>query len=362
MNYIYTISDPETNIIKYVGKTNNIKRRYKRHLCRFSLLNENTLKSKWILSLIDKGIEPIFEILDSGDDLIINDLESYWISQLKSWGFTLLNMTNGGDGFRGNNTSQKRSEYSRFLIKMNNRKRKDIIQFDMNNNFIDYFLSAHDVEKNTGFHRSHIIGCCKGKKGYDTCHGYYFRYVDNYFLCKKSNIEPDILKINTIIENIKSKRYIPLKKQKKSIKSRLLLKVVEYDKNGIIINIYESVKIASLKTNISVGLISHCCRNKNHTTAKNRIFRYEKDGFDWKPYDNFIRNGINKKICQYTIDGKLINIFESIKRAAIYMSCDSSEISRCCKNKFKKNGNFIIVRGYTWRLYDETKGENLELI
>jgi hypothetical protein len=60
-------------------------------------------------------------------------------------------MTEGGDGFIGK--TQKRSDYSRFLIKMNNRKRKDIIQFDMNNNFIAYHLSAHDAERNTGFHR-----------------------------------------------------------------------------------------------------------------------------------------------------------------------------------------------------------------
>jgi hypothetical protein len=65
MNYIYTISDPKTNSIKYVGKTNNTQRSFKRHICRFTLLNEGTLKSKWILSLIDNNVSPIFEILDT---------------------------------------------------------------------------------------------------------------------------------------------------------------------------------------------------------------------------------------------------------------------------------------------------------
>src|ERR1035437_7880045 len=168
MNYIYTLSDPETNYIKYVGKTNNPRRRLKKHLSRFDLLNEKTLKSKWILSLLDKEQLPKFEILDEGDDCSINDLEIYRISQLKSWGFELKNMTDGGDGFRGNNESQKRSEYSRFLIKMNNRYRKDIIQFDLDNNMIDYHLSARDASRKTGFHRPQITGCCKGV--YNTCH------------------------------------------------------------------------------------------------------------------------------------------------------------------------------------------------
>jgi recombinational DNA repair protein RecR len=41
--------------------------------------------------------------------------------------------------------------------------------------------------------------------------------------------------------------------------------------------------------------------------------------------------------------GKLINVFESIKRASSHMSCNSSQVSRCCKNKFRKNGKFIMV-------------------
>jgi len=358
MNYIYTLSDPETNDIKYVGKTNNTSRRFKKHTSKSTLLNENTIKSKWILSLMDRGFLPIFEVLDNGDDNVINDLEIYWISQLKSWGYKLNNMTDGGDGFKGNNNSQKRSEYSRFLIKMNNKSRKDIIQFDLDNNFINHHLSAHDAERETGFHRPHISGCCKGLKGYDTCHGYYFRYVDNYFICNKSNKIKDMNKINIIINDIKNNRYNPIKIKKKSIKSLTLLKVIEYDINGLVIDIYESTKLASIKTGISIGLISHCCRNKNHMTAKNRIFRYEKDIFDWTPYDNF-KNDTNKSVCQYTTDGKLINIFTSIKRASISISCDSASISRCCRKKNKKNGYFIIVKGYTWRYFIDTNGNDL---
>lgn len=357
MNYIYTLKDPETNQIKYVGKTNNLSKRFNRHISEYNLINENTLKSKWISALKTKGLLPIIEILDECNDDIVDDIEIYWISQMKSWGFRLTNMTDGGDGFKGNNNSQKRSDYSKFLIKINNKTRKDILQFDLNNNFIEYHLSSHDAARKTGFHRQHISGCCKHKKGFTTCHGFYFRYVDDYFPCMSSTL-PDMEKINSIITDFKIKRYNPIKRIKKSLKSRKLLKVFEYNKNGDILNKYESVRLASIKTGISIGLISHCCRKKTHFTAKGRIFRYEKDKFDWTWYDNTIHDS-NKKICQYSTNGELVKIFTSIKRAAVSISADPSSISRCCKNKTRKTGKFIVVKGFTYRYFSETNGLDL---
>jgi len=361
MNYIYTLSDPNTNQVRYIGKTNNLERRYKRHTCKFTLVNENTFKSKWILSLLDDEKLPILEVIDECVDKIIDNLESYWISQFKCWGFDLTNMTDGGDGFKGNSKYQIRSEYSKFLIKMNNRNRKDVIQLDLGNNIVDYHLSIHDASNKTGFHRSHISGCCKNKRGFTICHGYYFRYVDNYFICDKAKImtDADILKINLQISKIKSDRYVNITKSKKNtIKTRKCKRVVEYDSNGIIINVYDSTKITSIETGISIPLISRCCRVKGHSSAKNRIFRYEYDKFDWTQYDVFSHK-TNKLISQYTIDGKFIKNFKSIKEAARYISGDFGHISKCCKNKIKKNGKNRIVGGYTWRFFDEFLGKDI---
>lgn len=359
MNYIYTLTDPKTNDIRYIGKTNNLNRRYKRHICRYTLINENTLKSKWILSLLEDGSSPLMDVIDDGNDEDIDDLEVFWISQFKYWGFDLTNMTDGGDGFKGDNKSQIRNEYSRFLIKMNNKNRKDIIQFDMKNNIIDYHLSIHDASRKTGFHRPHISGCCKNKKGFSTCHGYYFRYVDNYFTCNKADNlnDSDLLKILSKIDRIKSDRYVNTNK-KNTIKIRKCKRVVEYDINGNILNIFESTKITSIETNISISLISRCCRVKNHSTAKNRIFRYEEDVFDWEKYDIFSHK-TNKAITQYTIDGKFIRNFNSIKEASRYISGDFGHISKCCKIKVKKNGQNRVVCGYTWRFFDEYMGKDI---
>ena len=81
--YIYTLSDPSTNEIKYCGKTKNINERYKSHLKINS--NEGRKKRYWVKSLIEKNLKPIIEIIDIVDAKRWGFWEKYWICQLKCW-------------------------------------------------------------------------------------------------------------------------------------------------------------------------------------------------------------------------------------------------------------------------------------
>lgn len=64
MVYIYTLAKAsEPNIIKYVGKTNDIKDRLKRHLQK-SYLKDTTPKTNWIKSVLNNNDTIIMEILD----------------------------------------------------------------------------------------------------------------------------------------------------------------------------------------------------------------------------------------------------------------------------------------------------------
>ena len=92
---IYTLTDPITNEIRYVGKANNVSKRYYKH-CRLTV--KNTHKNNWINKLLKKKLKPIVEIIDVVpiDEWVF--WETYWISQIRSWGFKLVNSTDGGDG------------------------------------------------------------------------------------------------------------------------------------------------------------------------------------------------------------------------------------------------------------------------
>lgn len=106
MTYIYTLSDGER--IRYVGKTKFITKRYNSHINESK--NKRTYKEKWINNVLLNGGKIIIEILDICDDEISDEVESYWIHQMKCWGYNLVNLTSGGDGsspMLGKNHSKK---------------------------------------------------------------------------------------------------------------------------------------------------------------------------------------------------------------------------------------------------------------
>ena len=91
---IYTLSDPITKQVRYVGKTKcSIIKRYSHHINK-AKNNPTTYRDNWIKSLLSKGLYPIIESID--EDVV--DFEFFWISQFNSWGFNLTNMTSGGEG------------------------------------------------------------------------------------------------------------------------------------------------------------------------------------------------------------------------------------------------------------------------
>ncbi len=94
--FIYTLKDPITDEIRYVGKSDDPKNRLVEHLKKSKYTK--THKNNWIISLLDKDLKPILEILDVVDTDNWGFWEKYWISQLRTWGFKLTNISEGGDG------------------------------------------------------------------------------------------------------------------------------------------------------------------------------------------------------------------------------------------------------------------------
>lgn len=96
--FIYTLEDPISAEIRYIGKTNNINIRFANHFRKEKI---STHKGNWIKSLANRGLKPIIKILDKipKDEWIF--WEQHYISLFKSWGFRLTNLTLGGDGTDG---------------------------------------------------------------------------------------------------------------------------------------------------------------------------------------------------------------------------------------------------------------------
>lgn len=97
MPYIYALRDPDTKEVRYVGKTNNLERRYQSHLCN-SKNRQHIYSYRWIKSLQREGKEPILEVLEEVSEDQWKEREIWWIAEMKRLDMRLTNSDEGGGG------------------------------------------------------------------------------------------------------------------------------------------------------------------------------------------------------------------------------------------------------------------------
>jgi group I intron endonuclease len=104
---IYTLEDPTTGEIRYVGKTKlKLSKRLQGHLGLAKRQGKKHYVSCWIKNLLNAGVSPIIKELDIVPDSEWEFWEVYWISQFKTWAFNLVNSDLGGSG--GHKISEER--------------------------------------------------------------------------------------------------------------------------------------------------------------------------------------------------------------------------------------------------------------
>lgn len=100
---IYVLCDPDTNEIRYVGKTTM---RLCNRLAGHMQCNKKTHSGRWIKTLVDRGTKPIIKMIEEAGDNWA-EREIYWIKFYKDSGCRLTNTSIGGDGHNGFFTSQE---------------------------------------------------------------------------------------------------------------------------------------------------------------------------------------------------------------------------------------------------------------
>lgn len=97
---IYALLDPETQAIRYVGKTSQpLRTRVRAHINRAQ--GQKQIRSaKWIADLRAKSLEPVAIVLEQ-TQADWEAAERFWIASLRATGTDLLNMTAGGSATPG---------------------------------------------------------------------------------------------------------------------------------------------------------------------------------------------------------------------------------------------------------------------
>jgi len=311
--YIYTLSDPISKEIKYIGKTKDLKDRLSRHMTPSNLKNLWTPKTKWLKYLKNNNLKPIMETLDIGDENNIDDLEIYCISQLKQWGIKLKNSTEGGQNpiFKG---SKLKKSHKKNLQKTYDKKKKPVCQYTLDNIFVAEYESITEAVNKTGLSK-HIGSCCRGVR--KRCGNYYFRFKNNYF--------PYIEKVDYWTGAKHSKESV--EKMKMNHPLRRIVEQYDIETNKLL-NTFLSLHEASEKTGLVRSHISKCCKDiKNYNSAGGYYFRFENNYF---PY----RKPNNKPLTIYQYNKKLelINIYKSYRNAK-----NNGFTPRIIKDKIDKN-------------------------
>lgn len=102
IHYIYALCCPDTEEVKYIGESKNVKTRFKVHL-RDAKHNNNPsrVKENWIINLLENNKKPILKIIEKCNGDNYQERERYWI---KKYGRkNLLNASDGGEYGNGPN-------------------------------------------------------------------------------------------------------------------------------------------------------------------------------------------------------------------------------------------------------------------
>jgi hypothetical protein len=152
--FIYSLTDPNTGLIRYIGKTTNLRTRFRGHLYEARNRVRNPHKCNWLINLLKEGKLPIMEVVEETDSDNWMNIEAYWIEQFTVWGFNLVNKT---ESFGQGRISKEAKDA---LAKSNRGQKKGFKHSEETKALI---REKRALQVMTEEHKKRISEACKGK-------------------------------------------------------------------------------------------------------------------------------------------------------------------------------------------------------
>jgi predicted GIY-YIG superfamily endonuclease len=294
--YCYTLNCPDTNSVKYVGISNNPKRRLKEHLEDNSI----TKKTKWLKSLTKPPLLNIVKKSNNIYDIIAMEIE------LISKYTDLVNSTAGGEYYAIGKPIDVYSLEGRLIGTYTS-----IIEAVENLNIISILTT-----KSKKYNYSSISACCKKKR--TNAYGYIWRYAGDYLT--KNDLER-------------------FKYQKERKKEKTVFK---FDQNGNFVKEYKNIA-ECVKDGFNRATVSESMSGKvKHITHKGFIFCANKE--DIKEKLKLLEESKPKKIYKYSLSGEFIKSYNSVNEATKELGTMCNSVIRgCLIGKYKQ------AKGYIWK-------------
>ena len=315
---IYSLSDPKTGEIRYIGKTyNHLRKRLYAHINECKGDNKSH-KISWIKSLLSNNEIPVISTIDIVPTNEWEFWEKYWIDQFRQWGFNLTNIAPGGydNSYIRSEKTKKKMRYSKLGTKLPEEHKMKISE-GVKKKFIDV------PNYNKSSDKKHII---------DKDFLYQKYIIDNLSIPKLSkilNVSEKTIFNNLKEYGIKKDKSIWLKQLSTSQKI-----VLQYDLDGNLIREWDSLKMIEIELSINKSNVANCCRNIAKSAG----------GFIWRYKDNLIKVYKLKRgreVEQYSKNNEFINMFNSLKEACLITGVRDNNIQDCCVGRLKSAGGFI---------------------
>lgn len=141
--YFYVLIDPCDNKIKYVGRTVDVKNRFRNHIYEAKKNNRNR-RERWIVSLLRKNVKPIMKVIYTLTCSLNEAIqtEKMLVKNLSK----RFELKNEPDNYLGAILTGKK-----------------VYQYSLDGEFIKEFSNSNQAKIFTGIHDAAILAVCKGQ-------------------------------------------------------------------------------------------------------------------------------------------------------------------------------------------------------
>jgi len=247
--YIYSLVCPLDGQVKYVGKANDPKGRFRKHKSLGDTnTGDNSDKNEWIKTLLDQGLLPILEIIEEVDVTEWKAKEKFYVRQFKENGIKLFNICGGGNGATfGNSGSYKGNPPVK------------VVCLTKSGEYVNTFNSVKEGKEFSGKRIDNVLA---GKR--KTSGGYIWLYEKDYISITKEELNIIVDNANIINKDMMGvgsrweKGNTSWNKGKTGFISKQRKQVHQYTLDDNFMKTWECAKIAALELGCTTGNITMC--------------------------------------------------------------------------------------------------------
>lgn len=104
--HVYTLLDPRSREVRYVGITQDTRTRLRNHTNEAKRGKDQSYRSRWIRLLLKVGLKPLMVVVETGTGDWAK-AEKHWIAHFRRIGCKLVNTVDGGRGTLGRKVSDE---------------------------------------------------------------------------------------------------------------------------------------------------------------------------------------------------------------------------------------------------------------